>query len=220
MRYPASEKLEIIQIVEQSHLPAKRTLEQLGIARRTFYRWYDRFLEGGPEALEDRPSAPSRVWNRSGEDIQDQIVEMALDYSELSPRELAVRFTNEKRCFVSDATVYRLLKAHDLITSPAYVVIKAADQFHTKTTRTNEMWQTDFTDFKIIGWGWIYLSTVLDDFSRYIIAWKLCTNMRVEDETDTLDLSLAASGCDSAKVLHKPRLLSDNGSSYIAGELA
>jgi transposase-like protein len=200
MRYPASEKLEIIRIVEQSHLPTRHTLDQLGIARRTFYRWYDRFLEGGPEALEDRPSAPSRVWNRIGDDIQDQIVEMALDYSELSPRELAVRFTDEKRYFVSEATVYRLLKAHDLITSPAYIVIKAADQFHTKTTRVNEMWQTDFTYFKIIGWGWMYLSTVLDDFSRYIIAWKLCTNMRAEDVTDTLDLALEASGCDSATV--------------------
>ena len=93
-------------------------------------------------------------------------------------------------------------------------------QFHTKTTRPNEMWQTDFTYFKIIGWGWMYLSTVLDDFSRYIIAWKLCTNMRAEDVTDTLDLALKASGCDSATVLHKPRLLSDNGPSYIAGELA
>ncbi|SER15712.1 Homeodomain-like domain-containing protein [Sphingobium sp. YR768] len=132
MRYPASEQLEIIRIVEQSHLPAKRTLDQLGIPRRTFYRWYDRFVEGGPEALVDRPSAPSRVWNRIGDDIQDQIVEMALDYSELSPRELAVRFTDEKRYFVSEAVVYRLLKAHDLITSPAYGVIKAANQFHTK----------------------------------------------------------------------------------------
>ncbi len=105
MRYPASEKLEIIRIVEQSHLPAKRTLDQLGIARRTFYRWYDRYLEGGPEALEDRPSAPSRVWNRIGDDIRDQIVEMALETTELSPRELAVRFTDERRYFVSEATV-------------------------------------------------------------------------------------------------------------------
>ena len=121
MRYPASEKLEIIRTVEQSHLSAKRTLDQLGIPRRTFYRWYDRYLEGGPEALEDRPSAPSRVWNRIGEDIQDQIVEMALDHSELSPRELAVRFTDEKRYFVSEATVYRLLKAHDLITRPSNI---------------------------------------------------------------------------------------------------
>ena len=220
MRYPASEKLEIIRIVEQSHLPAKRTLDQLGIARRTFYRWYDRYLEGGPEALEDLSSAPSRVWNRIPAEVHDQIIELALKQSELSPRELAVRFTDERRYFVSEATVYRLLKAHDLITSPAYVVIKAADQFHTKTTRPNEMWQTDFTYFKIIGWGWMYLSTVLDDFSRYIIAWKLCTNMRAEDVTDTLDVALVASGCDSATVLHKPRLLSDNGPSYIAGELA
>ena len=163
MRYPAAEKLEIIGIVEQSHLPAKRTLDQLGIARRTFYRWYDRYLGGGPEALEDRPSAPSRVWNRIPDAIQNQIIEMALEQSELSPRELAVRFTDETHYFVSEASVYRLLKAHDLITSPAFVVIKAADAFHTKTVRPNEMWQTDFTYFKIIGWGWMYLSTVLDD---------------------------------------------------------
>jgi putative transposase len=220
MRYPATEKLEIIRIVEQSHLPAKRTLDQLGIARRTFYRWYDRYLDGGPEALADRPSAPGRVWNRIPDAIQDQIIEMALEQSELSPRELAVRFTDEKRYFVSEASVYRLLKAHDLITSPAFVVIKAANEFHTKTTRPNEMWQTDFTYFKIIGWGWMYLSTVLDDFSRYIIAGKLCTTMRAQDVTDTLELALTASGCDSATVRHKPRLLSDNGPSYIAEDLA
>ena len=220
MRYPASEKFEIIRIVEQSHLPARRILEQLGIARRTFYRWYDRYLAGGPEALDDRSSAPSRVWNRIPGDIHDQIIELALEESELSPRELAVRFTDEKHYFVSEATVYRLLKAHDLITSPAYVVIKAANTFHTKTTRANEMWQTDFTYFKIIGWGWMYLSSVLDDYSRYIISWKLCSTMRAEDVTDTLDLALAASGCDQAHVHHRPRLLSDNGPSYIAGELA
>jgi len=170
MRYPASEKLEIIRIVEQSHLPAKRTLDQLGIARRTFYRWYDRYLEGGPKALEDRPSAPSRVWNRIAPEVQDQIVEMALEQSELSPRELAVRFTDEHQYFVSEATVYRLLKAHDLITSPAYVVVKAADQFHTKTTRPNEMWQTDFTYFKIIGWGWMYLSRFIHQWMNLRLA--------------------------------------------------
>jgi transposase-like protein len=145
MRYPASEKLEIINLVERSHLPAKRTLDRLGIPRRTFYRWYDRYLGGGPEALQDRPSAPSRVWNRIPAAIHDQIIELALEQSELSPRELAVRFTDETRYFVSEASVYRLLKAHDLITSPAYVVIKAANQFHTRTVRPNQMWQTDFT---------------------------------------------------------------------------
>ena len=220
MRYPASEKLEIIGIVEQSHLPAKQTLDQLGIARRTFYRWYDRYLEGGPEALADRPSTPSRVWNRIPVHIHKQIIDMALEETALSPRELATKFTDEKRYFVSEASVYRLLKSHDLITSPAYHVIKAANEFHTKTTRPNEMWQTDFTYFKIIGWGWAYLSTVLDDYSRYIIAWKLCDNMRADDVTDTLDLARDASGCASANVRHQPRLLSDNGPCYISADLA
>jgi transposase InsO family protein len=69
-------------------------------------------------------------------------------------------------------------------------------------------------------WGWLYLSTVLDDFSRYIIAWKLCPTMKTEDVTATLDLALKASGLDQAKVIHRPRLLSDNGSSYVAADLA
>jgi transposase InsO family protein len=174
MRYPASEKAEIIQLVEQSHLPVKRTLNKLGIPRTTFYRWYDRYLSGGVQALEDRSPKPKRVWNRIPDDIRERIVDMALQEPELSPRELAVRFTDTQSYFVSEASVYRLLKALDLITSPAFVVIKAADEFKDKTTAPNQMWQTDFTYLKVIGWGWFYLSTILDDFSRYIIAWKLC----------------------------------------------
>src|SRR4051794_26801093 len=119
MRYPASEKLEIIWLVEQSHLPVRRTLETLGIPRATFYRWYDLYQSGGPEALCDRPSRPSRVWNRIPDEVRSQIISLALEEPELSPRELAVRFTDERRYFVSEASVYRLLKAHDLITSPA-----------------------------------------------------------------------------------------------------
>jgi putative transposase len=164
MRHPAPEKLEITRIVEQSHLAAKLTLDEPGIARRTFYRWFDRYLEGGPEALADKPTSPSRVWNRVPKVIHDQIIELALEQSELSRRELAVRFTDERRYFVSESTVYRLLKAHDLITNPAYVVVKAATEFNTKTTRPNEMWQSNFTYFKIIGWGWMYLPTVLATF--------------------------------------------------------
>ena len=138
----------------------------------------------------------------------------------LTSRELAVKYTDEKRYFISEPSAYRILKAADLITAPAHVVIKAAAEFTDKTVAINEMWQTDFTYFKIIGWGWYYLSTILDDYSRYIIAWKLCTNMRDGDVTDTLEMALEASGCDQATVRHKPRLLSDNGSCYISGDLA
>jgi transposase InsO family protein len=220
MRYPASEKLEIIRLVEQSHLPARRTLRQLGVPPATFYRWYDRYQSGGPEALADRPSRPDRVWNRIPEPTRDKIIDLALAEPDLSPRELAVRFTEQQRYFVSEASVYRLLKAQDLITSPAFIVVKAADEFHTKTTAPHQLWQTDFTYLKVIGWGWFYLSTVLDDFSRYVIAWKLCTSMAASDVTETLDLALAASGCTQAHVRHRPRLLSDNGPCYIAGDLA
>ncbi|HSQ70134.1 MAG TPA: DDE-type integrase/transposase/recombinase, partial [Steroidobacteraceae bacterium] len=101
-----------------------------------------------------------------------------------------------------------------------FIVMKAAERFANPTTAVNQLWQTDFTYLKVIGWGWYYLSTILDDFSRYVVAWKLCTTMRAEDVTDTLELALAASGCDQPTVLHRPRLLCDNGSSYIAGDLA
>jgi len=220
MRYPASEKLEIIRLVEQSHLPARQTLDRLGVPRTTFYRWYDKYLSDGVDGLEDRSPKPSKVWNRIPDDIRDQIVDLALDEPELSPRELAVRFTDTKSYFVSEASVYRLLKAHDLITSPAFIVIKAASEFKDKTTAINQMWQTDFTYIKIIGWGWFYLSTILDDFSRYVVAWKLCTSMKARDVTETLELALQASGCDQVTVRHRPRLLSDNGASYISAELA
>ena len=107
MRYPGSEKLEIIRLVEQSHLPVRRTLATLGILPMTFYRWYARLQTGGPGALEDKPSRPRRVWNKIPEEVREQIVELALDEPELSPREVATRFTDVKKYFVSEASVYR-----------------------------------------------------------------------------------------------------------------
>jgi putative transposase len=94
MRYPASEKLDIIRLVEQSHLTIKQTLDKLSIPRTTFYRWYDRYQIGGSEALEDQSPRPLRVWNRIPDDVRQRIVDLALDIPELSPRELAVRFTD------------------------------------------------------------------------------------------------------------------------------
>jgi transposase InsO family protein len=164
MRYPATEKLEIIRLVEQSHLSTRQTLDKLGIPAAPLPAGMPATSMAGPRrwktALRRRAG-----WNRLPDDVRKQIIDMALENSELSPRELATKFTDEKQYFVCEATVYRLLKAQDLIASPAYIVIKARDEFHTKTTRPNEMWQTDFTYFKLIGWGWVYLSTVLDDYS-------------------------------------------------------
>ena len=220
MRYSASEKFEIIRLVGQSNLSVRQTLLQLGIRKSTFYNWLKRYQSGGIDGLEDQKTCSRLVWNRLPEDQQAEIIKLALEKPELSPRELAVTYIDEQSSFVSESSVYRLLKAHDLITSPAYILMQARDKFQHPTTRVNEMWQTDFTYFKITGWGWYYLSTVLDDFSRFIIAWRLCISMSTGDVSDTLDDALRFTGLDQIKVKHKPRLLSDNGPSYISSELA
>ena len=129
MRYVASEKLEIIRLVEGSHLSARQTLAKLNIPRTTFYRWYDRYRQRGEAGLKDQSPKPKHVWNRIPDAVRTKIVKLALTETELSPRELAVTFTDTESYFVSEASVYRVLKAHDLITSPAFIVIKAASEF-------------------------------------------------------------------------------------------
>ena len=134
---------EILRVRESRDYPAgraigpavNRTLEKLGIPRATFYRWCDVYQSGGPEALDDRSPRPDRVWNRIPDDIRERIVQVALDEPTLSPRELAVRFTDREKYFVSEASVYRLLKAHDLIASPAFIVMKAAMSSRTRPRR-------------------------------------------------------------------------------------
>ncbi len=219
MRYSPSEKLEIIRLVEESDLPVKRTLEQLDVGRSTFYEWYRRYHDDGYDGLKPKPSCARRYWNRIPDHERERIKEIALEYLELSPRELAWRITDSEGWYVSESSVYRILKSYDLITSPAYIVMSASDSFKHPTRRINELWQTDFTYFKVTGWGWYYLSTVLDDYSRYIIAWKLCSRMSANDVTDTLDLAVARTGVEQVQVRHRPRLLSDNGPCYVSKEL-
>ena len=216
MRYAATEKQEIIRTVEESSLGISRTLRQLDIPKSTFYCWYDRYLTGGVEGLEDRQPTSPTSWNKIPQEQRQALLEMALEQPDLSPRELAVRFIDTRRYFVSEATVYRILKEHDLVTSPAWIVLKAADQFDQPTTAINQLWQTDFTYLKVTGWGWYYLSTVMDDYSRYILAWRLCLTMSAREVTATLKAALKVAGLSKK---HRPKLLSDNGPCYISGEL-
>jgi putative transposase len=147
------------------------------------------------------------------------VVEVARQYPEKSYPEIACYMTDKLGYFVSESSVYRVLKAHNLVTSPAYTVISAKDKFDYPTTRVNEFWQTDFTYLKVIYWDWYYLSTVLDDYSRYIIAWQPCQAMTTEDVKRTLEIAIAKTGVKHVHVYQRPRLLSDNGSCFIAAEL-
>ncbi len=220
MRTSASEKLEIIRLVEESALPISRTLAELEVPRSTFYRWYQQYQAAGLDGLQDEHPQPRQFWNRLPDSVRQHIVEVALAQPALSPRELAWHITDNEGYFVSESSVYRILKSYDLVTSPAFVVMTARDKFPHPTKRVNELWQTDFTQFKVVGWGWYYLSTVIDDFSRYIIAWKLTTGMAATDVPDTLDLALRQTGVTQVQVEHRPRLLSDNGPAYLSQDLA
>ena len=219
MRHSPSEKLEIIRIVEDSELSVRQTLKELGIHRSTFYNWYRRYLEDGMEGLGPKKPKARCFWNKIPEEVKEQVVCEALEQTGLSPRELACRITDRKEYFISESSVYRILKSHDLITSPAYILMQAGDSFKNPTRRIHELWQTDFTYFKIIGWGWYYLSTVLDDYSRYIIAWKLTASMTATDVKETLDEAVKKTGIKQIQVRHRPRLLSDNGPCYLSHEL-
>jgi putative transposase len=216
----AVEKREAIRLIEESDLSVRRTLREVQIPRATFYRWYRRYRDAGLDGLQPRPSAARRYWNRIPPPIRQRVVDLALAAPERTPRELAWQFTDREGHFLSESSVYRILNAYDLIPSPAFVVLSAGKTFQHPTHRPNELWQTDFTYLHVVSWGWYYLSTVLDDFSRYILAWTLRTSMGATDVIETLDLARAAAGVDRVPVVHRPRLLSDNGPCYISGQLA
>jgi transposase InsO family protein len=216
MRFTQREKYEIIRMVTRSDLSANRTLKEIGLHKRTFYNWYARYLEEGYDGLVPRTRNPRKTWNKIPQQERNKVVEEALSHPELSSRELAVHIVDKHKWFISESSVYRILKAHGLITAPSHIVLAAADEFTRKTTRVNQMWQTDFTYFKIIAWGWYFLSTVMDDYSRYIISWDLRSNMTSEDVKPSIRQAMKATGLTKNTA---PVLLSDNGSCYISSEI-
>ena len=215
MRLSAEEKAEIILLVSRSQEGISKSLKSLGIHKRTFYNWYHAYSKDGTDGL--RPKARSKQqWNRIPDSQRNLVIDTALDFPELSSRELAVKMVDETGVYISESSVYRILKARGLIQPAAHRFMSAADEFHRKTAFVNQMWQTDFTYFHIKGWGWYYLSTILDDYSRYIVHHELCLNMKSEDVMRSVDQAVKHA---SIKNKHPPKLLSDNGSCYIAKSL-
>jgi transposase InsO family protein len=211
--------MEVIRLVESSPLSIKQTLAELSINRSTFYDWYRRYQEEGYDGLANQYRPPQQFWNEIPPWEKERVVEIALELPEKSPRELAWYITDKRGYYISESTVYRILKAHDLVTSPVYNVITALDKFPQPTKTVHELWQTDFTYFKVVHWGWYYLATVIDDYSRFILAWRLCTGMSADDVKQTLNDAIAFTGIGHPTVLHRPRLLSDNGPCFVSKAL-
>lgn len=219
IRRTPEEKLEIIHLVEHSNLSIKGTLEELDVPRSTFYRWYGQNQQDGPDGLQERKPNPHQFWNRNPEGVKKQVVDLALMHPEKSSRQLACHFVDKMSYFIFESIVYRTLKGFDLVQSPVFEMISAKDKYAIPTRRVHELWQTDFTHFKVLDWGWYYLSTVLDGYSYYIIAWKLAPAMAASDVEETLEMALKKSGLQKARVRHRPRLFSDNGPAYLSKNL-
>lgn len=209
-------KRQVIELVRRSPLPKAPTLEQLGLPRSTYYRWQQRCRVQGEVGLVDRRPRPGTVWNRLMPEEEDRILSEALRQPELSSRELACFLTDHGGFSVSESTVYRLLKRHGLIREVKVVGFPAGKAYRVKTQRVNEQWQSDASYFFVVGWGWYYLISVLDDYSRYILAWDLKADMTAESISDVVQQAVEWTGLERAPIDCRARLLTDRGPGYLA----
>jgi putative transposase len=216
---PVSRKLEIVTLVNRSPVSKRETLRELGMPRSTFYRWQKRLRQQGEAGLVDRHPKPGSVWNRLRPAEQESILMEALRHPDLSPRELAFYISDHVGFTVSESTVYRILKRHGLVREVKLQGFPAGQEYRVKTTHINEQWQSDASYFFVVGWGWYYLISVMDDFSRLILAWDLMLDMTAESIGDVVEQAVAFTGMRNVPVENKTRLLTDNGSGYIAKAL-
>jgi len=183
----------------------------LGVPKSTYYRWRARQRLG---RLEDGSSGIS-VWNRLSPEEESVVLEVAIEYTDLSSRQLATWITDHKGFSVSESTVYRMLRREGLVKSPD-MKMAAGSEFHTKTRGPHEMWATDASYFRVIGWGFYYMVTVMDDFSRFILSWKLQTDMTSDSFIEVLQDAVDLTGMTEVPLEDRTRLLSDNGPGYVS----
>lgn len=219
VRREARVKAEVLQLVERSPLPVRQTLKELQIPPTTYYRWRGKYARQGLAGLEDRPAAPQKVWNRLPQEEREYVVRYALEHQSLSPREIATHLVDVEERFVSESTVYRLLREAGLIKPPETRGFPAGQEYHTKTTGPNQLWQTDASYFFIVGWGYYYLISVLDDYSRMILAWQVQSSMSSPDIIEVVQLAVEFTGQPAVPVEPGPALLTDNGPGFLGQAL-
>ena len=207
----AEEKAQVLETVEASPGSKRKVLAELGVSKSAYYRWRDIARQG---SLEDRRH-PGPSWNRLSPQEESVVLEVALEQTGLNSRQLAAWITDNKGFSVSESTVYRILKRQGLIKSPE-MKMAAGKEFHTKTTRPHQMWATDASYFRVSGWGFYYLVTVMDDFSRFILAWRLQTDMTSDSFIEVVQDAVDLTGMTDVPWEHRTRLLSDNGPGYIS----
>ena len=210
----AASKGRILALVAESGLPIRRALARLGFPRSTYYRWLGRQAEG---RLQDRKGGSPVPWNKLRPEETERVLSLARVSPELSPRQLALTLTDTTGAYISESTAYRVLKREGLIKPAEVVGFKADKEYHRKTKGPNELWATDCAHLKVEGWGWYYLVTVLDDYSRMILAWELQSDMAAGSLMDVVQKAVDATGMTDVALENRAKLLSDNGPGYLSG---
>ena len=207
----ATEKADVISKVEASPGSRRKIMAESGIPKSTYYRWRARQRQG---KLEDRPHG-DRSWNALTPLEKSVVLDVANEYTDRSSRQLAAWVTDHRGFSVSESTVYRILKSEGLVKSPE-MKLAAGKEFHTKTRGPHQMWATDASYFRVVGWGFYYMVTVMDDFSRFILAWKLKLDMTSESFIDVIQDAVDLTGMTEVSLDDRTRLLSDNGPGYVS----
>ena len=208
-------KRELIELVRRTPQSKRTTIAQLGLARSTYYRWQRRYRDQGEVGLADRKPEPGRVWNRLRPEEATIILQQALQQPDLSPRELACYVTDHGGFTVSEATVYRVLKRHGLNRTITVLGFPATKEFRVKTTAPNQLWQSDARYFFVAGWWWYYSILVLDDYSRFVLAGDLKSDMTAHSISDVVEQAVAFTQMRQVPVEDRTRFLSDRGSGYL-----
>jgi len=203
------EKAIILAQVESQSRRKRQALSELGIPKSSYYRW--RRCDG----LESHSGDRGRPWNRITPEEEDKILAVARESPDLSSRQLSAWITDKAGFAVSESTVYRILSREGLVKRQE-VQLVVGKEYHTKTTRPHQMWATDASYFRVVGWGYYYLVTVMDDYTRFILAWKLQKDMSANSLIEVVQEAVDATGMTDVPVEDRTRLLSDNGAGYIS----
>jgi putative transposase len=198
-------KADIVERVESQTGRKRQTLMEMGVARSSYYRW--RHLK--------EPKPRARPWNRITPNEERRILAVAREFPELSSRQISVWITDNEGFALSESTVYRILRREGLVKRQEFEVA-AAKEYHTRTSRPHQMWSTNCSYFKVPGWGYYYLVTVMDDYSRFILGWKMQTDMSDNSLIEVVQQAVDATGMTNVPVIDRTKLLSDNGSGYVS----
>jgi transposase InsO family protein len=202
----AEDKANILAQVENLTRGKRQALRGLDIPRSSYYRW---------RREEAKCRCPKRPWNRITPEEQAKILAVAKEFPELSSRQLSAWITDNEGFSVSESTVYRILRREGLVKRQELKLV-AGKEYHTKTTRPHQMWATDASYFRVIGWGYYYLVTVMDDYSRFILGWKLQKDMTASSLIEVIQQAVDMTGMTDVPIEDRARLLSDNGSGYVS----